>query len=61
MKKEDTVEMRSEGSLPENGVVDWSVGVYASRTTRLRDSVIPESGLERKLFSFRLEDLFLVV
>ena len=61
MKKEDTLEMWSEMSLPENGVVDWSVGVYASRTTRLRDSVIPELGLERDSLVFRLEDLFLVV
>ena len=61
MKKEDMSEMWDEISLPENGDVDWSVGVYASRTTRLRDIVIPESGSERDSLVFRLEDLFLVV
>ena len=53
MKEEDTSEMWSEGSLPENGVVDWSVGVHASRTTRIRDKVIPESGFGERLFSFQ--------
>ena len=53
-------EMCSEISLPENGSNDWLVGVHASRTTRLRNIVIPESGLERNSLVFRLEDLFLV-
>ena len=53
IEEEDTSKMWSEGSLPENGVVDWSVGVHASRTTRIRDNVIPESGFGERLFSFQ--------